>query len=247
VGSAEQLQQAATALGAYVTAVGFVIALLFVPLFGAGLPTPLDRLRETGGSTGEYALPERLFGYSLVSGRRYALLLVVAAFIAGELGLLLWGGEVSGRWAGSMAAAFVPVFAAVWAASALAGQLSRSRWPRSDYGRKFFVLLVLVGMVIVSALPAVVLGLGQDQPPLSAEVASTMMLPAGSLGAFPHADMDWHSATMHRLSQGRVLPFVTAGWFVLFGAGLYVFRCLLGLLRRRPPASGSPPPQGFRS
>jgi len=239
VGSAEQLEQAATALGAYVTAVGFVIVLLFVPLFGAGLPTPLDRLHESGESTREYSLLERLFGYSLVSGRRYALLLVVAAFTAGELGLLLWGGEVFGRWAGSMAAGFVPVFAAVWAASEFAGLLSRSRWPRSDYGRKLFALLALGGMVILSVVPAGALGIGQDPQPPSAEIASTMMLPAGSLGAFPHADMDWHSATMHRLSQNLVVPFLTAGWYVLFGAGLCALRRVAGSPRRRPPARAS--------
>jgi hypothetical protein len=231
VGSAEQLKQAATALGGYVTAVGFVIVLLFVPLFGAGLAAPLDKLREAGGSTREYSLLERLFGYSLVNGRRYALLLVIVAFIAGELGLLLWGGDVFGRWWDSMAAGFVPVLAAVWAASVLAEQLSRKRWPRSDYGRKLFVLLVLIGVAILSVVPAMVLGMGQDPPPLSAEIASTMMLPSGTMGAFPLTDMGWHSATMHRLSQNLVLPFLTAGWYVLVGLGLCAFRFLLG--RRR--------------
>jgi hypothetical protein len=231
VGSADQLQQAATALGGYVTAVGFVVVLLFVPLFGAGLPTPLDKLRESGESTHEYRLLERLFGYSLANGRRYALLLVVVALVAGELGLLLWGRDVFARWWDNMAAGFVPVLAAVWAASVLAGQLSRKRWPRSDYGRKLFVLLMLIAVVILSALPALVLGTGQDRPPLSAEIASTLMLPGGTIGAFPLADMGWQSATMHRLSQSLALPFLTAGWYVLVGAGLLILRLLLG--RRR--------------
>ena len=211
--------------------VGHVIVLLFIPLFGAGLRTPLDTQREARESTGAYRLLERLFGYSVGAGRRYALLLVVVALLAGEVSLRLWGAGVFGQWWDKLAASFVPVLAAVWAASMLAGLLGGLRWPRSDLGRKLFVFLVLIGLLILSVVPVAVLSTGQDRRPLSAEIAGTMFLTAGTMSAFPVGDM-WKSPTMGALAKDLILPFLSAGWYIVVGGVLVGLRLLLRRRRR---------------
>jgi len=230
--SGDRIERQAARLGGYATGCGVVLPFLLVPLFAAGLPSPLDRRRQKGESLAGYGLWERLFGFSLPAGLRYVVLLALLALAAGEFGLMQWGPKIFVRWWDNMVLAFLPIFAALWALGELAALLGRLTWPNSDIGRKLFVFCIAAGLLMVSWVPAVGLAAGYDEPPAAAELSSTLVLPLGIASAFPSGEMQWASPLMNSISQSVPVPFITAGWYVLAALALLLLRQAVGRRHR---------------
>ena len=149
------------------------LLLALVPVFAAGLPTPLDRRRllrqPVPPSSGRW---ERLFGYAIPSGGRYLLLLLVACFAATEASLLLWGDGLAGRWAGCLALAFVPAAASVWAFGILGRLTMYLRWPRTDGGRRFLALVAMAVLLLVPVILCAAMSPAKAEPSGPASISS---------------------------------------------------------------------------
>jgi len=225
--SAEQVAQAqGDLLSVYAVSFGVALAYVLTPLFCAGARGPLDRRKPCTG----YGLFERLFGYSTAAGLRYVLLLTVAAWGMSEVGLLVWGSGLFGRWSGAVTLAFVPIVAAVWGFGKLADLIGLIPWPRSDVGRKLFVLVLMALLMAGWAIPAVMLGWGHPEPSAASEVMLACSMPAGVLCAFPSTEIEWASSTMTRLASALPTPLFTA---LVHAAGGLLCLALTVLVRSR--------------
>jgi hypothetical protein len=170
------------------------------------------------------------------AGLRYVLLLTVAAWGMSELGLLIWGHGLFDRWSGTLALAFVPVGAAVWGLGKLADLIGLISWPRSDVGRKLFVLVIVALLIAGWTIPAMMLGWGHDEPPAVSEVLTACVMPSGVLSAFPSAGKMWASSAMTRLARELPVPLFTAAVHVAGGVLCLALTALIRGQRSRKTA-----------
>lgn len=240
------------ALAIFAAVAGHLLVAL-VPLFAAGLLTPLDKRRIAGQEIRDYSIWERMFGLSLDAGARYVMLLVLLTLVVALLGMLLWGGNVFADHWDSMVIGFIPIFAAVWALS-MGTRITAFRvWPKSDSGRKAVGMLLFVALVLLSLWPARMFAHGVDEPTFVSELSATPRLSAGVMSAFHLSGSEAESAAMRALTERVPIPIVTTVLYVAVG--------LLFLLAKRekrrhwirkqaaaqasPPAPEDTPPAPF--
>jgi ABC-type transport system involved in multi-copper enzyme maturation permease subunit len=238
--SPEEAQMVGNKLSGYAGGAGSLV-LLLIPLFAAGLLTPLDRRRQLGRSLAKYGWWERACGLSLDGGIRYVLLLTLTALVAGELGLALWGGDLLPRWGQALALAFVPILVGMWALCWLVRLVGMGRRPATSGGRKLLAYLALVVFVVVSILPGILLGRGHKEPTGAAELASTLVVFAGVNTAFLPSATKWASPLMHSLTERIPAPLITACWYLVLG--LVFWLIARRTTRRRPWLIAPPPPR----
>ncbi len=220
-------------LAGYLTTCAYLL-LVLIPVFAAGLPTPLDRrrlLRQPLPSS--YRLWERLFGHSVVSGGRYLLLLLVACFAVTEAGLFLWGNGLAGRWSGCLALAFVPAAAAIWAFGILGRLVMYLRWPRTDDGRRFLSLVLTAAVLLAPVALCAMMSPGKAEPTATVEFIGSVMPSTGIMAAFPTHETSYASDFMKSIVTAVPGPVITAVWQVLLGCVLLVLEVPLKRRWRR--------------
>ncbi len=230
------------ALAIFAAIIGHVLVAL-VPLFAAGLLTPLDKRRIAGEKTKDYSIWERMFGLSLDAGARYVMLLALLTLVIALLGMLLWGGEVFGDHWDAIVLGFVPIFAAVWALSMGTRIIGFCAWPRSDFGRKLVCVLLFGALILVSVCPAYVLARDVDEPTFASELSLTPVLAAGVVSAFHISLFEAESAAMKALTEWVPMPVITTVLYVALGILFLLAKRRMRQIwiRRQAAAQVSPP------
>ncbi len=194
--------------------------LALLPLFAAGLPTPLDLRRRAGQSLGAYRALERTFGFSVQAGHRYTFALGVAALVLIEAGLRLWGGEFLADWSGPVALAFLPILAAVWAFGVLTRLTAVASWPQTGAGRKLAAVLLVVAINLgLVKLGSMLCEPGKD-PPAIAEAVRTLTVFYSPMQALSPGGEAVVSPLMKAIDAFVPLPIIAAAFYVVVGFGL---------------------------